>query len=88
MCPAAFSLVVVEGVPKALKRYHKLMLRRIKWAEDTAAAQEEAEEEGGGGDDAAAGDGAGDKPANSCHLVWEVSEEKEGKSVCGGCGFS
>jgi hypothetical protein len=68
VCPSAFSLVVVEGVPKALKRYHKLMLRRINWAEAPPAAgdaeMEEEEEEGG----------AADKQANSCHLVWEVSD--------------
>jgi hypothetical protein len=66
--PSAFSLVVVEGVPKAITRYHKLMLRRIDWSEAPRAAgaveQEEEEEE----------DGARDKPTNSCHLVWEVRD--------------
>jgi U4/U6 small nuclear ribonucleoprotein PRP3 len=69
VCPSAFSLVVVEGVPKALKRYHKLMLRRINWTEAPTAPggegeEEQAEEEEGGP--------PADKPANSCHLVWEV----------------
>lgn len=68
VCPAAFSLVLVEGVPKALRRYHKLMLRRIDWndappppaADADAAAAEPGSE------------GEGDTPPNSCHLVWEV----------------
>lgn len=72
VCPSAFSLVVVEGVPKALKRYHKLMLRRIDWTEAPTApggqqGEGEAEEEDEGGPPA-------DKPANSCHLVWEVRD--------------
>lgn len=29
------SIVVVEGGPKAIKKYKKLMLRRIKWEKDT-----------------------------------------------------
>lgn len=29
--PNLFSLVVVEGGPKAIKCYKKLMLNRIKW---------------------------------------------------------
>jgi U4/U6 small nuclear ribonucleoprotein PRP3 len=66
VCPSAFSLVVVEGVPKALKRYHKLMLRRINWAEAPAAAAD------GAGEDEEEEGGAADKQANSCHLVWEV----------------
>jgi len=71
VCPSSFSLVVVEGVPKALKRYHKLMLRRINWAEAPAAAAAAA---AAGGEEEAEDEetDAADKPANSCHLVWEV----------------
>jgi hypothetical protein len=29
--PSAFSLVVAEGGPKAIKFFKNLMLRRIKW---------------------------------------------------------
>ena len=29
--PNLFSLIVVEGGPKAIKFYKKLMLNRIKW---------------------------------------------------------
>ena len=29
------NIVVVEGGPKQLKKYRQLMLKRVKWAEDT-----------------------------------------------------
>jgi hypothetical protein len=68
VCPSAFSLVVVEGVPKALKRYHKLMLRRIDWTDTpTLPGQQEQEDE-----EEEEERPRPDKPANSCHLVWEV----------------
>ncbi|KAJ8760279.1 hypothetical protein K2173_011691 [Erythroxylum novogranatense] len=58
------NVVVVEGGSKAIKRYGKLMLRRINWAE----AVEEEEEEGG--------DETEDKPLNKCVLVWQGSVAK------------
>jgi U4/U6 small nuclear ribonucleoprotein PRP3 len=70
VCPAAFSLVVVEGGPKSIKRYQKLMLRRIDWSATPSAAglqDEDQEAEDGTGE----ADNAG-KPMNSCHLVWQV----------------
>jgi len=33
-CPGVANIVIVEGGPRAIKRYKKLMLRRIKWTED------------------------------------------------------
>ena len=36
------NLVIVEGGPKALKKYKRLMLHRIKWDQD--------KKRGGGGD--------------------------------------
>eukprot|EP00929_Paragymnodinium_shiwhaense_P103108 TRINITY_DN663_c0_g1_i1.p1 TRINITY_DN663_c0_g1~~TRINITY_DN663_c0_g1_i1.p1 ORF type:complete len:584 (-),score=192.17 TRINITY_DN663_c0_g1_i1:58-1809(-) len=33
-CPGVANIVIVEGGPRAAKRYKKLMVRRIKWAED------------------------------------------------------
>lgn len=72
VCPGSFSVVVVEGCPKSMKRYHKLMLRRIDWNEkllptagddDADAADEEQDEEQQG------------KPPNSCHLVWQVGRQ-------------
>ncbi|RWW26966.1 hypothetical protein GW17_00008634 [Ensete ventricosum] len=56
------SVVVVEGGRKPIKRYGKLMLRRINWA---AAVGNEEE----GGEEA-------DGPANSCVLVWQGSVAK------------
>eukprot|EP00878_Enallax_costatus_P034531 GHUV01038293.1.p1 GENE.GHUV01038293.1~~GHUV01038293.1.p1 ORF type:complete len:441 (+),score=148.01 GHUV01038293.1:147-1469(+) len=68
VCPATFSLVVVEGCPKSMKRYHKLMLRRIDWnAKPLGVADDNHEDENDEADDQ---DG---KPVNRCHLVWQVS---------------
>lgn len=61
-----FAVVVVEGGPKTLRRYEKLMLRRINWNQDL---QEQQEDEAAGMD-AADGDQPGRK-ANYCHMVWQ-----------------
>jgi U4/U6 small nuclear ribonucleoprotein PRP3 len=53
-------LVIVEGGPKALKKYKKLMLHRIKWNPDTIGEE----------DDDSDADGV-NKDANSCLIVWE-----------------
>lgn len=55
----AFSLVVVEGTAKTLRRYEKLMLRRIDWN----AVQDEEEEEEEEGKEA--------RQPNYCRLVWQ-----------------
>ncbi|KAJ0445655.1 putative U4/U6 small nuclear ribonucleoprotein Prp3 [Helianthus annuus] len=55
-------VVVVEGGSKSIKRYQKLMLKRINWA---AAVKEEDQDEN---DD--------DKPKNKCVLVWQGSVAK------------
>jgi len=79
------NLVLVEGGPKAILRYKKLMLRRIDW--NSFLSQEEAEGEGGaeGGETKMETDGAPApakaKPAqpttnninNQCWLLWEGS---------------
>ncbi|XVE69031.1 hypothetical protein DITRI_Ditri09bG0117000 [Diplodiscus trichospermus] len=59
----AICVVVVEGGSKSTKRYGKLMLRRINWAE---AVKEEDED----------GDEDEDKPPNKCVLVWQGSVAK------------
>ncbi|KAI8811992.1 PRP3-domain-containing protein [Cladochytrium replicatum] len=50
------NLVVVEGGPKAIRRYKKLMLRRINWSDATAADNDEG------------GEGPSSK---DCVQVWE-----------------
>ncbi|TMX00426.1 hypothetical protein EJD97_000857 [Solanum chilense] len=55
------NVVVVEGGKKSIKRYGKLMLRRIDWA---AAVKKE--------DD----DDDEDKPLNKCVLVWQGTVAK------------
>ncbi|QCE05739.1 U4/U6 small nuclear ribonucleoprotein PRP3 [Vigna unguiculata] len=57
------SVVVVEGGSKSIKRYGKLMLRRINWS-DVSKEKEEDEES----DD--------DKTVNKCVLVWQGSVAK------------
>lgn len=57
------SIVVVEGGNKSIKRYGKLMLRRIDWA---SAVKNEDED----------GDEDEDKPVNKCVLVWQGSVAK------------
>ncbi|CAL9246215.1 unnamed protein product, partial [Arabidopsis halleri] len=54
------SVVVVEGKRKAIKRYEKLMLKRINWGKADEEEDEEEEENGG----------------NKCWLVWQGSVEK------------
>jgi U4/U6 small nuclear ribonucleoprotein PRP3 len=75
LCPGNFNLVVVEGCPKSLKRYHKLMLRRIDW-NATPLPQHGDEEEDVA--DVAADFASGEaKPPNTCYLVWEVRANNE-----------
>lgn len=58
------SVVVVEGGAKSIKRYVKLLLRRIDW---TARVVKEGEDEDEDDED---------KPANKCLLVWQGSVAK------------
>ncbi|GJS89792.1 RDM16-like protein isoform X1 [Tanacetum coccineum] len=58
-------VVVVEGGNKSIKRYQKLMLKRINWA---AAVKDEDQDE----DD----DDDSEKPQNKCVLVWQGSVAK------------
>lgn len=54
------NLVIVEGGPKAQKKFRRLMLHRIKWSEDSKKH--------------ANSDDEGEKTAqNFCRLVWEVT---------------
>ncbi|CAJ2631084.1 unnamed protein product [Trifolium pratense] len=57
------SVVVVEGCSKSIKRYGKLMLRRINWS-DLSKEKEENE------------DSDDEKPPNKCVLVWQGSVAK------------
>ncbi|XP_020235341.1 protein RDM16 isoform X2 [Cajanus cajan] len=59
----SISVVVVEGGSKSIKRYGKLMLRRINWSE---VSKEKEENE----------DSDDDKPVNKCVLVWQGSVAK------------
>lgn len=55
-------MVVVEGGPKAQKKFKRLMLHRIKWDEQTSNTK---------GDDDEESDEEAVKKTNKCVLVWE-----------------
>ncbi|XP_057476691.1 protein RDM16-like isoform X1 [Actinidia eriantha] len=57
------SVVVVEGWNKSIKRYGKLMLKRINWASAVKTVEEEGDEDE-------------EKPVNKCLLVWQGSVAK------------
>eukprot|EP00931_Biecheleriopsis_adriatica_P102323 TRINITY_DN7730_c0_g1_i1.p1 TRINITY_DN7730_c0_g1~~TRINITY_DN7730_c0_g1_i1.p1 ORF type:complete len:575 (-),score=203.35 TRINITY_DN7730_c0_g1_i1:43-1767(-) len=61
-CPGVANIVVVEGGPRAIKRYKKLMMRRIKWTED----QDDEDEDDDDQDEVTA-----PKLQDHCVLVWE-----------------
>jgi len=76
-----WSVVIVEGGPKALRRYKKLMLRRVKWndfstekkpttkaGEDEKEPEKEAEKEGSEDE---TNDDNGKQKGPHCYLVWE-----------------
>ncbi|XP_038624858.1 U4/U6 small nuclear ribonucleoprotein Prp3 isoform X2 [Tachyglossus aculeatus] len=56
------NVVVVEGGPKAQKKFKRLMLHRIKWDEQTPNTK---------GDDEDESDEESVKKTNKCALVWE-----------------
>ncbi|KAF7238360.1 U4/U6 small nuclear ribonucleoprotein Prp3 [Varanus komodoensis] len=56
------NVVVVEGGPKAQKKFKRLMLHRIKWDEQTSNTK---------GDDDDESDEESVKKTNKCSLVWE-----------------
>jgi U4/U6 small nuclear ribonucleoprotein PRP3 len=55
----SFSLIVVEGGPKAIRKYKKLMMRRVNWNIKPEGQEDDDDE-----DDPKAG-------PNNCHIVWE-----------------
>ncbi|CAM8889130.1 unnamed protein product [Rhodiola kirilowii] len=59
---SGMSVVVVEGGNKSIKRYGKLMLKRINWAASVEAEDDE--------------DANENKPVNKCVLVWQGSVAK------------
>ncbi|CAG8556057.1 690_t:CDS:10 [Diversispora eburnea] len=65
-----FTLVIVEGGPKATKYYKKLMLRRIDWSDTTRLGE-------------ASNDQDTDEPMkpvkkNKCSLIWEGEVKERG----------
>mmetsp|Transcript_33236 Transcript_33236/g.60214 ORF Transcript_33236/g.60214 Transcript_33236/m.60214 type:complete len:579 (+) Transcript_33236:69-1805(+) len=61
--PQVANIVVVEGGPRAVKRYKKLMTRRIKWTEDQKDDEDDEEDENE--------DVAAPKLQDYCVLIWE-----------------
>jgi len=64
-CTGVANIVIVEGGPRATKRYKKLMIRRIKWSED----QTKDEDDGGDSDDE--DNVTAPKLQDHCVLIWE-----------------
>ena len=64
-----FTVVIAEGGTKALKRYKKLMLRRIDWTMKYQAAAVEGDE--GGGEDEEDEEAEQARLNNKCVQVWE-----------------
>lgn len=60
---SGLNVVVVEGGPKSVKFYKKLMLQRIDWSSDPAANTAKHSEHAGDVEPRAAN--------NKCYLVWE-----------------
>merc|ERR1711957_522789 len=63
-CPGVANVVVIEGGPRAVKRYRKLMLRRIKWNED----QKDEDDDDDSDDDQNV---TAPKIQDHCVLIWE-----------------
>lgn len=61
------NLIVVEGGPKGIKHYKKLMLRRIKWSKDDDQDDEDEDDED---------EEITKKKSNKCVLVWEGTAAK------------
>merc|ERR1711870_23744 len=62
-CPGVANIVIVEGGPRAIKRYKKLMTRRIKWTEDQKDDDDDEEDD----DDEV----TAPKLQDHCVLIWE-----------------
>eukprot|EP01125_Pyxidicula_operculata_P019622 TRINITY_DN7121_c2_g1_i1.p1 TRINITY_DN7121_c2_g1~~TRINITY_DN7121_c2_g1_i1.p1 ORF type:complete len:664 (+),score=203.64 TRINITY_DN7121_c2_g1_i1:17-2008(+) len=70
-----FGIVVVEGGRKALRKFKKLLTRRMNWNDDGAVKEEDAARDDEDDDDDDEKTGAKppviDKDENCCDLVWE-----------------
>merc|ERR1712151_1353142 len=62
-CPGVANIVIVEGGPRAIKRYKKLMTRRIKWSEDQKDDDDD--------DDDDDEEVTAPKLQDHCVLIWE-----------------
>jgi len=65
-CPGVANICIAEGGPRAIKRYKKLMIRRIKWREDQT---KDDDDDGADSDDS--DNVAAPKLTEDCVLVWE-----------------
>lgn len=60
-----WSVVAVEGGPRSVRRFRRLMTRRIKWGEDRAVDSDDSDDEGAV------------KVSDDCVLVWEGVVKKK-----------
>ena len=67
-----FNFVIVEGGERTLRKFKKLMLRRIKWAEETPIdPPKEKSEEGDELSENHSSISSSMHEGMTCHLVWE-----------------
>ena len=67
---AGMNLVVVEGGPKAIRRYIKLMMRRIKWASTGKDVGDDDSDDDSDEDDDD-NEGGGNDSGTKCELLWQ-----------------
>ena len=66
LAPHLNNVVMVEGGGRTIKKYKRLMLRRIKWSEGGNVDKDGKEEESGSDEE-----GLKESLDHKCHLVWE-----------------
>lgn len=70
------NVVVVEGGPKGIKKYTRLMLHRIQWGGDDDGGGDAGGDEGDDSEGEDADAAVGFKPGQKCTLVWKGTSDK------------
>ncbi|CAI2164785.1 4760_t:CDS:10 [Funneliformis geosporum] len=74
-----FSVIMVEGGPKGIKYYKKLMLRRIDWSDTTRLGEGSGTGVSGGGNEQGEDEQMMEPPKeNKCVLIWEGEVKDRG----------
>ncbi|EXX74299.1 Prp3p [Rhizophagus irregularis DAOM 197198w] len=74
-----FNVVIVEGGPKGIKYYKKLMIRRIDWSDTTRLGEGSGAGGNGGGNEQGEDEPTAEPPKeNKCVLIWEGEVKDRG----------